>query len=345
MDTGARTQLLFELVGTHFVDVFINHLYKTAKKVAATNGETVTAAYQRATSAYATAIKSDGAAYLQTVKLVHQHVRSQTEIGVDFAGFVDRIVGSLVPPKYLRSMQDNQKDEIMSDFLCNLISGLAVYATTTEHLREIIDHRVDRHRGLQAVRKMQDHAVHLLNADQERLYNKFLGLDSQAKHGASAELVSKMKGAIRQLALEKEQLGERLQRAEAEKVRWELKYKKAKSKNAALVKAVESVRLRHAGPGAGVARPEPVWPPQQVWPSTEPTQPAASAPAWAPPPAASLPPPAASAPPPPAATRPPGPASPETEPPAFSLASAVGPVEESDSDSSGVDDEDSGSFK
>lgn len=353
MDTGSRTQLFFELIGTHFVDVYVNHLYKAAKKVATKNHETITAAYQRAASAYAVSIKSDRVAYQRTVQLVHSHVRNQTEIGVDFAGFVERVVGSLIPPKYHRSMNDTQKDEILADFLCNLISGLAVYSTTPDHLREIIDDRFDSERGGRAVRKMQDHALHLLNADQERLYNKFLGLDSQAKHGVSAELVSKMKGAIRQLALEKEQGAAQLRELENEKVKWQLKYKKAKAKNESLLQALENIRSRHTSAPV-FATPTSSWPPAQVWPSaTLPSLPSAALP----PPSTALPPPSATLPPPSATLPPPSTAfvMPEAESTAgFSLASAVGPVdvevdEESgdgdSSDSSGVDDEESGNFK
>jgi hypothetical protein len=134
---------LYEVMGTHFVDVFYNHLYREAEKTASSGQDrSITAAYQRHVDTYVRAVQENKGAFKQIAGGLQSYVLGHIPMGFNnYTTFVDRVVVTLVPDRYFSSLQPAQKDEIFAGMVTDLVAGLAVYVTRPEILKVTIDHR------------------------------------------------------------------------------------------------------------------------------------------------------------------------------------------------------------
>ena len=236
-DHDDRMITLYEIVGTYFVEIFYNSIYKVAlRQVEDSKAHSVTEAYQNATHAYVTEIQHDSESYLKTMGMLHDYVRHHTEHSMsNYSTFVDRVVSTLVQAEFYRSMIPKDKDEIIASAVCDLVAALAVFSTKPENLPRIIDKRSGADRA-STVTMMQDFTVTTLLSVRDRFHSKFLGRATGAKETVSSDLVAKLKKAIRVLAKEKATL-----MASNAKLREELEDVSSKysAKKADLVKAVQ----------------------------------------------------------------------------------------------------------
>lgn len=240
---------LYEIIGTHFVDVFFNHVHAGAcKLVESARARSRTTAFQDSVNGYVTEIQRNGESYKRTVQLLHTYVRQHTSAHrmTDYSSFVDKVVNTLVPDAYFRTMHPKDKDEVLGTAVCDLVAGLGVYATTPEMLPRIIDHRENSAVTNTTIAMIQDHAVTLLFTTRDRLFNAFLGQSTKAKAGVSTDLVVKLKGAIRKLAKEKAELAEALRAAEQEAEEYKNKYK-SKKRDLSLAEAEKAQLLSRLG--------------------------------------------------------------------------------------------------
>lgn len=248
---------LFEAIGTHFVDVFFNHIYALAQKQAqAGDARSVTSAYQDAVAAYVQQVGQSGAAYQQTVNQLHLYVKDWVSMGAnDYATFVDRTVACLVPDDYFADLTPKQKDELFSQMVSNVLAGMAVYCTKAPKLALIVDQHSAR--AASTIEEMQNYASSLLVHEQSRLSNMFLSVASGAKGVDSAELVAGLKGMIRELAEKTAALEAELEEQGGELRRVQGKYSGLKSKHKGLVERLQGAQARVGAYGAAAPPPGP----------------------------------------------------------------------------------------
>lgn len=252
-----RVVSVFEIVAAYFTDTVFNHVHHSAK-TNLTGGSSLTDEYVRRIQAYVIGVKNDGRCYSDVVQGVHTYFTSTTRFTtLSFAEFVDRIVGVCVPEEYFRQFSPQDKDELLSSVLCDLVSNLAAFATKPDMLRRIIDGHGTTPEV--TIRMLQDAAVNSLITKRAALHNKFLRKMGQARDTVSMDVVDDMKKALRRLVKEK---AEAVARAdEAEEALGDLKkqLRDAKQREAKMLKLVELLRRgRDEGPaavGAGLRVP------------------------------------------------------------------------------------------
>jgi hypothetical protein len=117
-----------------------------------------------------------------------------------------------MPDDYFDSLNNNEKDEVLGSTICDLVSGLGVYATSPDVLYRIIDHHDAQHEI--TIRILQQYAITLLLAKRDSIHNKFLKNIGQAKETVSITLVENMRKVIRRLVKEKAELVSYIQKLE-----------------------------------------------------------------------------------------------------------------------------------
>jgi hypothetical protein len=234
---GSRQAKLYEVIGSHFVDIYFNFIYSTAtKEVKSGKALSITMAYQNSVTAYVSEVQSKQQPYKKTVELLRRYVEEHLMHGIsDYATFVDRIVVTLIPEQYFESLTAKDKDEVFANMVCNLIAGLGKYSTLPENLVKTIDQRSNRQTAQQSIEEMQNYAVTLLFHEQARLSNRFLGVATNAKDAGPVDHVLKLRKLALALAADKGTLGEQVKALASELEAMTLKYKRAKLKNRSLL--------------------------------------------------------------------------------------------------------------
>jgi hypothetical protein len=190
---------IFSVCGSYFVDVLFNHMYNAARP---TSNSSITDEYRQNASAYMIGVKSDAQCYHTVVQNLHQYFVNHTRLTtMTFSDFVDKVVGCFVPASYYAQMTAEEKDEILSSVICELVSGLVVYCTTAEMLRRVIDARETE--TAVTIRMMQEKAVAVQEQKRDAIHNDFLRQVGQPRETVPVHLVDKLKKALRQLAREK----------------------------------------------------------------------------------------------------------------------------------------------
>jgi hypothetical protein len=192
---------VFEIVAAYFCDTIFNHIFHSAKTNVA-NGSSLTDEYVRRVHAYVIGVKNDRRCYAEIVKGVHTYFIGTTRFTtLGFADFVDRIVSVCVPPEYFVQFSPQDKDELLSSVLCDLVSNLTTFATKPDMLRRIIDGHLTTPDV--TIRMLQDASVHTLITKRIALHNKFLRKVGQASDTVSMDVVEDMKKILRRLVKEK----------------------------------------------------------------------------------------------------------------------------------------------
>ena len=256
-----RVVSVFEIVGAYFTDTVFNHVHHSAK-VNLTGGSSLTDEYVRRIQAYVLGVKNDGRCYSDVVQGVHAYFTGTTRFTtLGFAEFVDRVVGVCVPDEYFRQFSPQDKDELLSSALCDLVSNLAAFATKPDMLRRIIDGH-DKTPDV-TIRMLQDAAVNSLITKRAALHNKFLRKMGQARDTVPVDVVDDMKRALRRLVKEKTEAEARAglaeERADLAEAGLRKQSRDSRQREAKLLKLVELLRRGRdegaAAVGVGLCMP------------------------------------------------------------------------------------------
>jgi len=248
---------VFEVLGSYFVDVFFNHLHHSAK-TSTSRGSSVTDEYVRRVQAFVIGVKTDKSCYGRVIQVVHEYFKTTTRYtALSFSAFVDRIVSVCIPEQYFSGFTADEKDEILSSVICDLVSNLASFATKPDVLHKVIDqHTVAP--GV-TVRMLQDAAVNALISKRAALQNKFLRKMGQARDHVSMDVIEDMKKALRRLVKEKVEATSRADEAEEEVDSLKSQLKKFKVREAKMHKLINLLRRGHeegeAATGASLSIP------------------------------------------------------------------------------------------
>lgn len=192
----------FEVVVAYFVDIVYNHIYRHAGTTQSKKSDesSLTDEYRKQVHAYVVGVKTDERCFKDTTTGLHGFFSAYYPMP-SYASFVDWIVKYFVPEDYFAMMKIPERDEMMSSIICELVAGIAVFATKPEMLQRIIDAR-DSQREV-TTRMMQDHGITVLISKRDVIYNQFLKRVGQARETVPMDMIDDMKKALRRLAREK----------------------------------------------------------------------------------------------------------------------------------------------
>lgn len=220
---------LYEVIGSHFVEVVFNSIYTVAYKAWQDRKyPSITDAYLASLNAYITQLKSDSKSYESSVQRLFQYVKALPDPQFNimtYTSFIDRFARTLFPEEMFESTRTTDRDEVVGTVLCDLVASLGKYVTSFDMITLVIDsHR----RNAETVQMLQNRAVTLLFDSRSTIHNKFLGEATQAKDSASLDHIHRLTKCIRGLVTEKAELEARLEEAEGEAGEAQEKYKNQK---------------------------------------------------------------------------------------------------------------------
>jgi len=200
----ARVNSIFEILGAYFCDTFFNHIYRSAH-LNTKNNSSLTDEYMRRVHAYVIGVKTDKECYSEVVQGIHSYFIGTTRFTtMSFNDFVDNVIKVCVPADYFTQFTQQDKDELLSSIICDLVSNIAIYTTQPDILRKIIDEH--KTKAEVTVRMIQDSIISFLTTKRTTIHNKFLQKIGQSREFVSIDTIKDMEKVIKRLVKEKSDL-------------------------------------------------------------------------------------------------------------------------------------------
>jgi hypothetical protein len=200
----ARVNSIFEILGAYFCDTFFNHIYRSAH-LNTKNNSSLTDEYMRRVHAYVIGVKTDKECYSEVVQGIHSYFIGTTRFTtMSFNDFVDNVIKVCVPADYFTQFTQQDKDELLSSIICDLVSNIAIYTTQPDILRKIIDEH--KTKAEITVRMIQDSIISFLTTKRTTIHNKFLQKIGQSREFVSIDTIKDMEKVIKRLVKEKSDL-------------------------------------------------------------------------------------------------------------------------------------------
>jgi hypothetical protein len=201
---------VFEVLSSYYVDIYYNHLYLEAKKAKASGTvSSITEGYKMTLDAFLSGMNKQKL-YKKAVQGFYAKFLSVGITSISFSSCISQIVKELIPTDYFDSVDNHQQSQILHISLNNVIKNFT-NKIVTEHMSSIIDN----HKEIDNVRVLQDDMIDLFLLERERMYQKFMLVQTgQVGDGAQLSMYKKllknMQTEIKKLIKEKYELKTKL---------------------------------------------------------------------------------------------------------------------------------------
>lgn len=200
-----QTIYLFEIIGSFFTDIFFNHIYVNAK-IKVPKESSLIDEYIKKLQLYLIGIKNNQDCYLSVMQNLVKYYNTVTKSKLDYNSFVSLIITKCIPPIFVEQFTTFNKQEIVSNIICDLVSNLATYIASPN----IINHVVIEHTlyAEDTIRMLQDYSIHLLVVKKLNILNKFLKETGEVKEDTNDNIlvIIELKKVIKQILTEKNEV-------------------------------------------------------------------------------------------------------------------------------------------
>jgi hypothetical protein len=164
--------VVFDILGTYFVDVFYNDIYNKSRTIfEAGRANSVTEAYKTMSMGYINILSSNTVIYKKIVASLFEYFKKQySNPGMSFVTFEDKIILSFFPPEYKSTLTDNNKDSLLREIVVNGLGDFVKFLLSPENVARVIDN----HRNSENVRILQDKFVSIFSAHREGYFMKIV---------------------------------------------------------------------------------------------------------------------------------------------------------------------------
>jgi hypothetical protein len=206
-----RTISTFQLVGAYLVDIYYNHLYTEAVKLK-NDGKVpnITEGYRHATFAFVSAIDPKSKTtyraehYTKLLQGINEYFIHWTSFNtLTITECIDKIVREFVPDDYYRSLDKDQKRNILRAVLISSIRSFTK-SVATEFLSSIMDNHDDPANTEALKEKIIEIFIH----EREGMFHKFLDCRSggNLEEKIDKSIADKMRNEIKRLNDERDKL-------------------------------------------------------------------------------------------------------------------------------------------
>ncbi len=212
---STRTLSVYQLVGAYLVDVYYNHLYAEATKLK-NQGKvpSITEGYKHATFAFVSALdnKFKGSYraehYNNLLREINKYFIHWTSYNsLTLSECIDKIVREFIPEDYYKSLDKDQKRNILRLILINTIKEFTKIIVV-EHLGAIIDN----HEEQANADILKERIIDLFILEREKMFHKFLENNSgEENEKVDKKFAEKMRTEITKLHEERNNMSRLLQ--------------------------------------------------------------------------------------------------------------------------------------
>lgn len=206
---NARTMMVFDIVGSFFVDCWYNTLYiKAFEIVKSSRGRTITDTYRYNITQYIRGINSDRQYVLKVIKMLHSYY--QAAIGVNFISiseFVDKVLNEFIPDEYFKDFDTSNKDTIFHEIIVTTVVEFGKSILN----KPVLERVIDDHENRDNVTELQDIIIGILAAQRDEYHMRFVRerFKPQERNGFDRDAFNKLKAAFieekrQKIALEEE---------------------------------------------------------------------------------------------------------------------------------------------
>jgi len=173
---GDCTITRFDIVGSFFVYLFYNELFKKSKELKnQTTSKSTTDTYKELLVAYSEFTNSNEF-FKQAVKGIHNYVVTNTnQIDMTHKECIDFIVGEFVPKGIFSSMRDVHKNKLLHEALASVVKQF-ITKLISNYLRVIIDNRNSSNIVI-----MQNEFLDIICIEKDKVYSKFISNNKQSE--------------------------------------------------------------------------------------------------------------------------------------------------------------------
>lgn len=166
---GDCTITRFDIVGSFFVYLFYNELFKKAKLLKDQSAsKSMTDIYKELLTAYSE-FTSTNEFFKQAVKGIHNYVVTNTnQIGMTHKECIDFIVSEFVPSNIFNSLRDVHKNKLFHDALSNVVKQF-ISKIISKYLRMTIDNRDNNNIVI-----LQNEFLDIICIEKDNVYSKFI---------------------------------------------------------------------------------------------------------------------------------------------------------------------------
>lgn len=186
-----ETLMIFDIIGSYFIDVFYNRQYLLAVSQSKITDNTITDIYRNNLVAYIQGITVNENNFKQTALDLHSYSLKSGMTMTLFTEFQDKLLSKFIPPEYYPSFTNIIKDETLRAILIYSATELLHYILNSNTFKKIIDNHRDEHN----VSMLQDHMVVILSRKREEYYNKFAAQICAKKDTVDTQLMQNLKRA------------------------------------------------------------------------------------------------------------------------------------------------------
>jgi len=203
-----NTIYLFEIIGSFFTDTFFNHIYMNAR-IKVSRNSSLMDEYVKKLQLYIIGIKNNQKCYINVFNQLHMYYNTVTNQSTTMSEFINIIINACIPPSFINQMNNSNKQELVSNIICDLVSNLAVYISSPNIIKHIvIDHTTYAE---DTIRILQDYSIHILVNKKINILNKFLKETGEVEvSNNSGEMVIGFKKIIKKLLYERNELIEQI---------------------------------------------------------------------------------------------------------------------------------------
>ena len=199
---SSRTISIYQLIGAYLVDVYYNNLYIEAVKIK-TNGRvpSITEGYKAAICAFLGSIdnKSKGMYKAENYNMLLDGINQYFTIWTSYntltlSECIDKIVREFVPEDYYKSLNKDQKRNILRMVLINVIREF-----TKVVLTDYIGPIIDNHEEQANTDVLKERLVDIFILEREKMFHKFLDSNNPEGEKVDKKFAEKMRADIKKL--------------------------------------------------------------------------------------------------------------------------------------------------
>lgn len=183
------TLVIFEVIGSYFVDVFYNKQYLLAVSQSKILQSTITELYYNNLITYVSGLTKSNDCFKQSVLELHKY----SSIGLAnmlLSDMQDSILSEFIPAEFYPSFTDSEKDKTLREILVYSANELLQYILQNKIFTNIIDD----HKNEANIVLLQDYMLHTLAYKREEYYTIF-AKNMQEPRELNNDLIMKLKHA------------------------------------------------------------------------------------------------------------------------------------------------------